>query len=163
LPGRVVLTGHLRWLLRSGPDLILLACVTAFLPGDIQRANAYNNALAGTADFAAAIVFGFATRVAWPVALTIAVGAILGSRLGGVVGRHLTPELFRVLIVKIGSAAVIYFVIKQRAAREPGRRFPAIRSWTRRCRGERPAAGQLAKVSDILVISSSVVMTCPTR
>jgi uncharacterized membrane protein YfcA len=54
----------------------------------------------------------FTTRVAWPAALAIAVGAILGGQLGGLVGRRLTATVFRIVIVVIGAAAVFYFLVK---------------------------------------------------
>jgi uncharacterized membrane protein YfcA len=108
----VGLTGIYGGYFGAAQGVILLASLTALLPGDIQRANAFKNVLAATANFAAAIVFVITTRVAWPAALAIAIGAILGGQLGGVIGRRLSATVFRILIVAIGAAAVIYFLIK---------------------------------------------------
>ena len=112
LDAAVGLTGVYGGYFGAAQGVILLASLTALLPGDIQRANAFKNVLAGTANLAAAIVFVFTTRVAWPAALAIAVGAILGGQLGGLVGRRLTPTVFRIIIVVIGTAAVAYFLVR---------------------------------------------------
>jgi uncharacterized membrane protein YfcA len=112
LKATVGLTGVYGGYFGAAQGVILLASLTALLPGDIQRANAFKNVLAGTANLAAAIVFVFTTRVAWPAALAIAVGAILGGQLGGLVGRRLTTTVFRIVIVVIGAVAVLYFLAK---------------------------------------------------
>lgn len=107
----VGLTGIYGGYFGAAQGVILLASLTALLPGDIQRANAFKIVLAGTANLAAAVVFTFTTTVAWPAAFAIAIGAILGGQLGGLVGQRLPASVFRVVIVAIGLGAVIYFVI----------------------------------------------------
>ena len=107
----VGLTGIYGGYFGAAQGVILLASLTALLPGDMQRANAFKIVLAGTANLAAAVVFTFTTTVAWPAAFAIAIGAILGGQLGGLVGQHLPASVFRVVIVAIGLCAVIYFVI----------------------------------------------------
>ena len=82
------------------------------LPGDLQRANAYKNVLAAVANGAAALVFVFTTSVAWFAGGIIALGAILGGQLGASVGRRLPPVVYRIVIVLIGIAAVVYFYTK---------------------------------------------------
>lgn len=108
----VGLTGIYGGYFGAAQGVILLASLTALLPGDIQRANAFKIVLAGTSNLAAAVVFAFTTTVAWPAALAIAVGAIVGGQLGGIVGQRLSATVFRVAIVAIGIGAVIYFFIK---------------------------------------------------
>lgn len=112
LGSTIALTGVYGGYFGAAQGVILLACLNVLLPGDIQRANAFKNVLAGTANLAAAIVFVFTTQVAWGAALAIAVGAILGGQLGGLVSRHLSANVFRVVIIVIAVAAIIYFLAK---------------------------------------------------
>jgi len=55
----------------------------------------------------AAIVFAVAADVDWGVALLIAVGSIVGGRVGAHVGRRLPPVAFRLAIVVVGTAAIV--------------------------------------------------------
>jgi uncharacterized protein len=106
------LTGVYGGYFGAAQGVILLALLSIMLPGDLQRANAYKNVLAGVANGAAALVFVFTTSVAWFAGGIIALGAILGGQLGASVGRRLPPVVYRVVIVLIGIAAVVYFYTK---------------------------------------------------
>lgn len=106
------LTGIYGGYFGAAQGVILLSTLSILLPGDIQRANAYKNILAAVANGAAAVVFVFTTEVAWLAAGVIAIGAILGGQIGGSVGRRLPPVVYRVIIVAIGIAAIVYFYAK---------------------------------------------------
>jgi uncharacterized protein len=106
------LTGVYGGYFGAAQGVILLALLSIMLPGDLQRANAYKNVLAAVANGAAALVFVFTTSVAWFAGGIIALGAILGGQLGASVGRRLPPVVYRVVIVLIGIAAVVYFYTK---------------------------------------------------
>ncbi|MEO7375025.1 MAG: sulfite exporter TauE/SafE family protein [Terrimesophilobacter sp.] len=106
------LTGVYGGYFGAAQGVILLALLTILLPGDLQRANAYKNVLAAVANGAAALVFVFTTSVAWFAGGIIALGAILGGQLGARVGRRLPPVVYRIVIVLIGIAAVVYFYTK---------------------------------------------------
>jgi uncharacterized membrane protein YfcA len=106
------LTGVYGGYFGAAQGVILLALLSILVRGGMQRANAYKNVLAGVANGAAAVVFVFSTPVAWLAALIIAVGAILGGQIGGSVGHRLPPVVYRVIIVAIGIAAIIYFYVK---------------------------------------------------
>jgi uncharacterized membrane protein YfcA len=93
----------------AAQGVILLALLSILVRGGLQRANAYKNVLAATANGAAAVVFVFATPVSWLAALTIAVGSVVGGQVGGSIGRRLPPVVYRVVIVAIGLAAIVYF------------------------------------------------------
>lgn len=93
----------------AAQGVILLAILSILLKGGLQRANAYKNVLAAVANGAAAIVFIFTTEVAWLAAAIIAIGAILGGQIGGRVGRRLPQLVYRMIIVSVGLAAVVYF------------------------------------------------------
>jgi uncharacterized protein len=106
------LTGVYGGYFGAAQGVILLALLSIMLPGDLQKANAYKNVLAAVANGAAALVFVFTTSVAWFAGGIIALGAILGGQLGASVGRRLPPVVYRIVIVLIGIAAVVYFYTK---------------------------------------------------
>lgn len=106
------LTGIYGGYFGAAQGVILLSILSILLEGGMQRANAYKNILAAVANGAAAIVFIFTTEVAWLAAAVIAAGAILGGQIGGCVGRRLPPVVYRVVIVLIGIAAIVYFYTK---------------------------------------------------
>ena len=105
------LTGVYGGYFGAAQGVILLSSLSILLPGGIQRANAFKNVLAATANFAAAIVFVATTHVAWLAAGVIAAGAILGGQLGGRLARHLPPTVFRIIVLIIGLIATVYFLV----------------------------------------------------
>jgi uncharacterized protein len=106
------LTGVYGGYFGAAQGVILLAILSILLPGDLQRANAFKNVLAAVANGAAAVVFVFTTQIAWLAGGVIAIGAILGGQIGASVGRRLPAVVYRVVIVVIGLAAVVYFYTK---------------------------------------------------
>jgi uncharacterized protein len=106
------LTGVYGGYFGAAQGVILLAILSILLPGDLQRANAFKNVLAAVANGAAAVVFVFTTQIAWLAGGVIAIGAILGGQIGASVGRRLPAVVYRVVIVLIGLAAVVYFYTK---------------------------------------------------
>lgn len=108
----VGLTGVYGGYFGAAQGVILLSILSILLKGGMQRANAYKNVLAATANGAAAVVFVFSTPVAWVAALIIAVGAVIGGQIGGRVGRRLPPIVYRGIIVVIGIVAIIYFYVE---------------------------------------------------
>lgn len=112
LLGSTALTGVYGGYFGAAQGVILLSILSVLVRGGMQRANAYKNVLAATANGAAAVIFVFLTPVAWLAALVIAAGAILGGQIGGRLGRRLPPVVYRVIIVAIGLAAIAYFWVK---------------------------------------------------
>ena len=105
------LTGVYGGYFGAAQGVILLSSLSILLPGSLQRANAYKNVLAATANGAAAIVFVLISQVAWLAAGVIAIGAIFGGQIGGWVGQRLPPIVLRIVIVVVGLAAIAYFII----------------------------------------------------
>ena len=77
---------------------------------ELQRLNATKNVLAGTVNLVASIVFIFATDVDWKVAGLIAAGSIIGGQLGATFGRRLDPRALRLVIVVVGTVALVRLV-----------------------------------------------------
>ncbi|WP_127794904.1 sulfite exporter TauE/SafE family protein [Agromyces sp. LHK192] len=95
----------------AAQGVLLLALLSITMAGSLVRANAFKNAMAAVANIAAAVVFVAVTEVAWPAAIAIAVGSFLGGFIGGRYGRHIPQTAYRVLIVAVGLAALVYFIV----------------------------------------------------
>ena len=90
----------------AAQGIILLAITGISLPEDMQRLNALKNVLAGLVNGVAAVVFIFFATVAWLPALLIAGGSAAGGQIGARVGRRLSPNVLRGVIVVVGLAAI---------------------------------------------------------
>lgn len=82
---------------------LLLQTSTASLP----RANAAKNVLVGTANSVAAVGFMIFGSVDWTAVLPLAIGALIGSRIGPVVVRRAPAFALRMLIGVAGLALAI--------------------------------------------------------
>lgn len=91
----------------AAQGILLLALLGLSLPDDLHRINAIKNVLAGLVNLVAAIVFVIAVDVEWLAAGLIALGAVGGAQLGARYGRRLSPTALRVVIVIVGTVAVV--------------------------------------------------------
>jgi len=91
----------------AAQGVLLLGLMGVAFTDSMQRINATKNVLAGLVNGVAAVVFIVAGHVDWGVAGLIAAGSILGGQIGARVGRKLPPWGMRVLIVCVGTAALV--------------------------------------------------------
>jgi len=91
----------------AAQGVLLIGMLGIALGDTLQRINAVKNVLAGLVNGLAAVVFIIATHIDWGAAGLIAVGSIIGGQLGARIGRRLPPWGLRVLIVCVGSAALV--------------------------------------------------------
>ena len=91
----------------AAQGVLLIGMLGIALNDSLQRINAAKNVLAGLVNGLAAVVFILATHVDWGVAGLIAAGSIIGGQVGARIGRRLPPWGLRVLIVCVGTAALI--------------------------------------------------------
>ncbi|GAB3668064.1 sulfite exporter TauE/SafE family protein [Nocardioides korecus] len=109
----------------AAQGVLLMAVLGIGVADTMQRHNATKNVLALIVNGIAALVFillayvdvpflpgGAVGTVDWPIAGLIAVGSVVGGQLGATVGRRLPPMALRVLIVVVGVAAVISFLLR---------------------------------------------------
>jgi uncharacterized protein len=94
----------------AAQGVILLALTGIAIPEHLQRLNALKNVLAALVNGVAAVVFVFFASVAWLPALLLAVGSAAGGQLGARIGRSLSPDLLRGVIVVVGLAAIVQLV-----------------------------------------------------
>lgn len=108
----VLVTGVYGGYFGAAQGVVLLGLLGTFLTDHLQRLNAAKNVLALVANGVAALFFVSVTHVAWGAAGLVAVGAVVGGQIGGVVGRRLRPGILRLVIIAVGlSAGVVLFVV----------------------------------------------------
>jgi uncharacterized membrane protein YfcA len=103
----VFLTGVYGGYFGAAQGVLLIGLMGVAFTDSMQRINAVKNVLAGLVNGLAAVVFVIATHIDWGVAGLIAAGAILGGQLGARIGRKLPPWGLRVLILCVGTLALV--------------------------------------------------------
>jgi uncharacterized protein len=91
----------------AAQGVILLAICGIALPEHLQRLNALKNVLAAIVNGVAAVVFVFFATVAWLPVVLLAAGSAAGGQLGARIGRSLSPDLLRGVIVVVGVVAIV--------------------------------------------------------
>jgi uncharacterized membrane protein YfcA len=96
----------------AAQGVLLMAILGVGLQESMQRNNATKNVLAALVNGIAAVVFILVADVNWKIVALIAVGSTIGGQLGATVGRRLSPSLLRAVIVVVGCAALVSFVLR---------------------------------------------------
>jgi uncharacterized membrane protein YfcA len=96
----------------AGLSVIVLAVLGLIMNDSLTRLNALKQGIAFATNVAAALFFVFSGKVVWSVALVMAVGALLGGALGGRLASKIKPATLRWLVVTIGFAVGIIYLIK---------------------------------------------------
>ncbi|MGE5528375.1 MAG: sulfite exporter TauE/SafE family protein [Patescibacteria group bacterium] len=96
----------------AGLSVIVLAALGLLLEDSLTRLNAVKQAVALGVNVAAAVFFVFSSRVAWPVALAMAAGAMLGGAAGGRLSGRIRPAALRRVVVGIGLAVAIVYLVR---------------------------------------------------
>jgi uncharacterized membrane protein YfcA len=95
----------------AAQGIILLATLGVLLPDALARTNALKNVLALTVNGVAAAIFLFSGHVAWLVVLLIAIGSVIGARLGAMVGKRVPVPLLRGFIVVLGLGVGVKLLV----------------------------------------------------
>jgi len=95
----------------AGTGVILLAIYGLAGLSNIQQANGLKNLGSGTGNAVAAIIFIFSGLVVWQLALSVAIGSIIGGALGGRFAQKLDASIFRIIILVIAIIASVYLFI----------------------------------------------------
>ncbi|MFV2120512.1 sulfite exporter TauE/SafE family protein [Streptomyces sp. Act-28] len=91
----------------AAQGIVYLSLMGMLLDDTLQRLNAAKNILAAVVNTIAALFFVFAAHFDWTAVALIAVGSTIGGQLGARIGRRLPAKALRILIVVIGSAAIL--------------------------------------------------------
>jgi len=96
----------------AGVSIVILAALGLMYNDSLAGLNALKQLMSLCINLSAAIYFLFSGQVNWPVALTMAAGAILGGYLGGTMAGRIKPQVMRWTVVIIGIAAGVYYLLK---------------------------------------------------
>ncbi len=91
----------------AGIGILMLATLGSLGIDDIHQSNGIKNLAAACINCTAAIRFGLSGTVVWPVALIMAVAAILGGYASAGLARRIAPTTVRWVIVVIGLLATV--------------------------------------------------------
>jgi uncharacterized protein len=105
------LTGIYGGYFGAGQGVIMMALLGVFLPDDLQRLNGLKNFLAVLINGVAAVLFILLSPIAWPAAILLAIGAIMGGQVGAIVGRRLPATALRVAIIVVGTVVGVRLLI----------------------------------------------------
>lgn len=87
--------------------ILLMALLNLFFTSQLQVAGAAKNVLASVTNGVAALIFVAVGSVLWLPAGLLAVGSIAGGRLGVLIGRRLSPNAYRFILVAMGIVTAI--------------------------------------------------------
>lgn len=106
----VMLAGVYGGYFGAAQGVLLMAIMGIGIQDSLQRLNGTKNVLAGLVNGVAAVVFILVADVDWVIAGLIAAGSIVGGQIGATVGRRLPPLVLRLVIVTVGTVAIVAFV-----------------------------------------------------
>jgi uncharacterized membrane protein YfcA len=89
----------------AAQGVILMGLLGSFLSDPLHRLNGVKNVLALVVNAVSALFFVAATHIAWGAAGLVALGAVVGGQIGGVVARRLPVAGLRLVIVAVGVTA----------------------------------------------------------
>lgn len=95
----------------AGQGIIYMSLMGMSLRETMQRLNAVKNVLVAVVNAVAAVFFLFVAEFDWTAVLLIAAGSALGGQLGATAGRRLSPTVMRVLIVVVGTVAIVQLLL----------------------------------------------------
>jgi uncharacterized membrane protein YfcA len=107
----VLLTGVYGGYFGAAQGVLLMAVLGIGIDETLQRLNAVKNILAAIVNAVAGLLFAIVADVDWRVVLLIGVGSVLGGQLGATVGRRLPAAALRAVIVVVGVAALVAFLV----------------------------------------------------
>jgi uncharacterized membrane protein YfcA len=95
----------------AAQGVLLMAILGIGVDDTLQRHNATKNVLAAIANSIAAVVFIVVADVDWRAVALVAVGSVIGGQIGATVGRRLPANVLRAIIVVVGVAALVSFLV----------------------------------------------------
>ncbi len=96
----------------AGLSVIMLSVLGLILNDNLTRLNALKQVIAFAANLTAAALFVFSGKVHWPVALIMAVGALLGGSIGGRIAGRIKPSTLRLIVVILGFVVGTIYLIR---------------------------------------------------
>lgn len=107
----VMLAGVYGGYFGAAQGVLLMAILGIGIDDTLQRLNGVKNVLAVVVNGVAGLTFVAVADVDWRIVALIGVGSVLGGQLGASWGRKLPANGLRVLIVVVGVAALVAFLL----------------------------------------------------
>lgn len=98
----------------AGMSVLLLAVLGLSCSDTLPRLNALKQLLALGANFAAATWLAVTAAVDWEIVAVLAAGALAGGAVGGNLARRLSARWLRRLVVALGLALALYYLLRPR-------------------------------------------------
>jgi uncharacterized membrane protein YfcA len=95
----------------AGLGIIILATLGVLVDEAMSRLNALKSAIALVTNVVAATFFVFSGDVVWSLALVMAPASLVGGAVGGRLASRLNPEVMRGIVIAIGLAVAIKYLI----------------------------------------------------
>jgi uncharacterized membrane protein YfcA len=92
----------------AGIGFVMLAVFGLMGLDDMHMMNGLKMLLVSVTNGVAVVIFVVAHAVAWPQALLMLAGAVVGGYVGAAVGRRLDPRIIRRVVILIGCAMTLY-------------------------------------------------------
>ncbi|MEU4982961.1 sulfite exporter TauE/SafE family protein [Streptomyces sp. NPDC021969] len=96
----------------AAQGIIYLSLMGMLLDEPLQRLNGVKNVLSAVVNTVAALFFLFAADFEWTAVGLLAVGSGLGGYVGAKVGRHFSPTVLRILVVTVGTVALVQLLLR---------------------------------------------------
>lgn len=112
LPMLIFLSGIYGGYFGAAQGVVLLALLGSLEQDGLQRLNAAKNVLAGIVNGVAAVLFILVSRVSWPAAGLLAVGAVVGGQVGARVGRRIPDTQLRAGVVVFGLGVGVLLALR---------------------------------------------------
>ncbi|WP_217139860.1 sulfite exporter TauE/SafE family protein [Streptomyces sp. AC627_RSS907] len=96
----------------AAQGIIYLSLMGMLLDDSLQRLNAVKNVLSAVVNSVAALFFLFVADFDWTAVVLIAVGSGLGGYGGAKVGRRFSPSVLRILVVTVGTVALVQLLLR---------------------------------------------------
>jgi len=94
----------------AGLSVVVLTGLGLVINDTLTRLNALKQVVAFSINIAAGVFFVFSGHVVWPIALTMAAGALAGGALGGALATRINATLLRRIVVGIGVVAAGFYL-----------------------------------------------------
>jgi len=97
----------------GGIGILMLALLTLLGYVEIHTMNGLKTVLASAINGIAVVVFIFSGLVAWPQAIVMIAGSIIGGYYGAVIAQRISPQIIRYIVMTVGIGMTAYFFVKQ--------------------------------------------------
>jgi uncharacterized membrane protein YfcA len=78
----------------------------------VRTSIATKNVLAMAMNASAVAIFAFSSQVDWPAVLSLGLGAVLGSMLGGLFVHRLPEKVLRGCVVAVGTVLTVWMFVR---------------------------------------------------